>query len=74
MDYALLGDDGALLENPYHYRDARTDGVMERLFPVVSRDRIYATTGIQFLPFNTLYQLHAACRETPAVVARRARC
>ena len=59
VDYALLGDDGALLEDPYHYRDSRTAGEMERLFSVVSRDRIYATTGIQCLPINTLYQLHA---------------
>ena len=70
VDYALLDDDGGLLEDPYHYRDARTAGEMERLFSVVSRDRIYATTGIQCLPINTLYQLHAACRETPAIIAR----
>ena len=70
VDYALLDDDGGLLEDPYHYRDARTAGEMERLFAIVSRDRIYATTGIQCLPINTLYQLHAACRETPSIVAR----
>src|SRR6476646_3926680 len=38
VDYALLGDDGALLEDPYHYRDGRTTGEMERLFAVVPRD------------------------------------
>ena len=48
------------LENPYHYRDARTDGVMEEVFTRVSREDIYDITGIQFLPFNTLYQL--VCR------------
>ena len=42
---------------PYHYRDHRTDGVMEAVFERVPRERIYAATGIQFLPFNTLYQL-----------------
>ena len=51
------------------YRDARTDGVMEQVFERVSRERIYATTGIQFLWFNTLYQLFAACRTTPASIA-----
>ena len=61
-DYALLGERGNLLENPYHYRDVRTDGVMEAVFERVARERIYAVTGIQFLPFNTLYQLYAACR------------
>ena len=67
-DYALLGERGNLLENPYHYRDARTDGVMEAVFERVGRERIYAITGIQFLPFNTLYQLYAACRATPRLV------
>jgi rhamnulokinase len=70
VDYALIDSDGALLEDPYHYRDARTAGEMERLFTIVPRDRLYATTGIQCLPINTLYQLHAACRETPDVIAR----
>ena len=72
VDYALLGEAGNLLEDPYHYRDARTAGEMERLFARVSRERIYATTGIQCLPINTLYQLHAACRVTPDLI-RRAR-
>jgi rhamnulokinase len=67
-DFALLGEDGNLLENPYHYRDARTDGVMNAVFQRVSRERIYATSGIQFLPFNTLYQLYATCQATPKLV------
>jgi rhamnulokinase len=67
-DFALLGEQGNLLENPYHYRDARTDGVMESVTARVSADRIYATTGVQFLPFNTLYQLYAACQQTPRLV------
>ena len=58
-----------LVEPPFTYRDARTDGVMEQVFAKVSRDRIYATTGIQFLWFNTLYQLYAACRNTPEAIA-----
>ncbi|HMB80878.1 MAG TPA: FGGY family carbohydrate kinase, partial [Vicinamibacterales bacterium] len=70
VDYALLGDAGNLLEDPYHYRDARTAGEMERLFARVGRERIYATTGIQCLPINTLYQLHAACRATPDLIGR----
>ena len=64
-DYALLDAAGSLLENPYHYRDARTDGVMEAVWQRVSREEIYAITGIQFLVFNTLYQLYAACQSTP---------
>lgn len=67
-DFALLGERGNLLENPYHYRDPRTDGVMESVVARVPRERIYASTGVQFLPFNTLYQLYAACQQTPKLV------
>jgi rhamnulokinase len=68
VDYALIGERGNLLENPYHYRDSRTSGMMDAVFERVSRERIYATTGIQFLPINTLYQLYAACRATPDLI------
>lgn len=68
-DYALIGERGDLLENPYHYRDTRTDGIMEAVCNQIGRERIYAVTGVQFLPFNTLYQLSAACRFTPKLVA-----
>lgn len=68
VDYALLGPGDALLGAPYHYRDGRTDGVMEAAFAVVGPEEIFARTGIQFLPFNTLYQLIAAKRETPATL------
>jgi rhamnulokinase len=67
-DYALLGEQGNLLGNPYHYRDRRTDGVMDVVFQTVAAERIYAITGIQFLPFNTLFQLYAASRATPKLL------
>jgi rhamnulokinase len=67
-DFALLGERGNLLENPYHYRDARTEGVMASVTARVPRERIYAETGVQFLPFNTLYQLYAACEQTPRLI------
>jgi rhamnulokinase len=67
-DYALVGEQGALIQNPYHYRDKRTDGVMEDVFKRVSAEEIYAVTGIQFLPFNTLYQLYSACQATPRLI------
>lgn len=69
VDYALLGEHGQLLENPYHYRDRRTDGVMEEVFRRAPREEIYRATGIQFMPINTLYQLYAANRDTPSVMA-----
>ena len=67
-DYGLLGESGQLLGNPYHYRDARTDGVMDEVFARVPRARIYDVTGTQFLAFNTLYQLVAARRDTPRLL------
>lgn len=59
VDFALLGHGDELLGNPYHYRDARTKGVMERAFQTVPRKDIFAATGLQFMEFNTLYQLLA---------------
>jgi rhamnulokinase len=59
VDYALLDASGELLQKPFHYRDTRTSGAMDAVFRRVGRDRIYDVTGIQFLPFNTIYQLHA---------------
>jgi rhamnulokinase len=69
VDYALLGERGELLGNPYHYRDRRTEGVMEEVFQRVPREEIYRATGIQFMPINTLYQLFAAQKDTPSVLA-----
>jgi rhamnulokinase len=68
VDYALLGERGNLLENPYHYRDSRNTGMMQEVFERVSRDELYAVTGIQFIQINTLYQLFAACRATPRLI------
>jgi len=69
VDYALLGEGGELIQNPYHYRDRRTQNVMEDVFRKVPKEEIYCTTGIQFMPINTLYQLFAAQRDTPHLVA-----
>ncbi|MEV4538499.1 rhamnulokinase family protein [Asanoa sp. NPDC049518] len=69
VDYGLVDATGALLGNPVHYRDGRTDGwrvTAERL----GEQRLYATTGLQQLPFNTLYQL-AASAGTPQLAAAR---
>ena len=68
VDYALLGERGELLQNPYHYRDRRTEGVMEEVLKNVSREEIYQATGIQFMPINTLYQLVAARRQHPKLL------
>src|SRR4051795_3978061 len=68
VDYALLGERGELLLNPYHYRDKRTDGVMEQVLAKVCKSEIYDETGIQFMPINTLFQLVAAERDAPGVL------
>ena len=59
VDFALLSKNGELLDQPYHYRDARTNGMMEKAFKRVPRSEIFAQTGLQFMQLNTLYQLLA---------------
>jgi rhamnulokinase len=60
VDYGLLDDSGALIGNPVHYRDGRTEGVMESVVAKVGAETLYDIAGLQFLPFNTIYQLLAA--------------
>ncbi|MBM3493869.1 MAG: rhamnulokinase, partial [Armatimonadetes bacterium] len=59
VDFALLDKADDVLGLPYHYRDSRTDGVMDEVFRIVPRDEVYRTTGIQFMQLNTLFQLMA---------------
>ena len=73
VDYGLLGADGQLLEDPFHYRDRRTDGILERAFTQVPRDEIYRQTGTQFMQFNTLFQLLACAEQQPDLLARAER-
>jgi rhamnulokinase len=59
VDYGLIGPHGELLANPRHYRDPRTETVIDDLHAKVDPARLYEINGLQFLPFNTLYQLAA---------------
>jgi rhamnulokinase len=59
VDFALLDASGALLDNPVHNRDLRTDGMIDRVLEKVPRDELYARTGIQLIQINTIYQLYA---------------
>ena len=59
VDYGLLDARGELVEDPIAYRDPRTDEIPDRVFEVVSRDKLFAVTGLQEQSFNTLYQLYA---------------
>ncbi|GIF01493.1 carbohydrate kinase [Paractinoplanes rishiriensis] len=60
VDYGLLDSSGALLGNPVHYRDSRTDGVPDQVARTLGDERLYEVTGLQKLPFNTIYQLVSA--------------
>lgn len=59
VDFGLVDSDGNLLGKPVHYRDGRTEGMMEAVFGRIGAEKIYQITGIQFLRFNTIYQLMA---------------
>lgn len=71
VDYGLLDADGALLGNPVHYRDARTEGVAEKVWATLPAAELYTATGLQYAPFNTLYQLTAAASTAQLANARR---
>jgi rhamnulokinase len=62
VDYGLIGPAGQLLGNPRHYRDSRTETVIDDVHAKVDPARLYEITGLQFLPFNTLYQFAADLR------------
>jgi len=68
VDFALLDKNNALLANPFHYRDARTDGMVDEAFKRMSRAEIFANTGIQFMQINTLYQLLAMSMQKSPVL------
>ncbi|MBM3995692.1 MAG: rhamnulokinase [Planctomycetes bacterium] len=63
VDFAFLGKDGTLLGNPRHYRDPHTETIMDAAFAKVSRAEIFRQTGIQFMRFNSLFQLLALMRD-----------
>lgn len=63
VDYGLLDEAGHILELPYAYRDHRTDTAMDEVFRLIPEERLYNLTGIQFLQFNTIFQLYSAIRD-----------
>jgi sugar (pentulose or hexulose) kinase len=68
VDFGLLDRDGNLLANPVHYRDTRTDGMMEWVFERVPRREVFERTGIQFLQLNTLYQIASLVKANSPVL------
>ena len=65
VDFVLLSRHGEILGQPFHYRDARTNGMMEKAFRKVPRSEIFAQTGLQFMQLNSLFQLLAIKQNTP---------
>ena len=70
VDFGLIGADGRLIENPYHYRDSRTNAMMQKAFELISKREIYENTGVQFLQFNSIYQLLAMRLANSAALAK----
>ena len=68
VDYGFIDKNGALMANPYHYRDSRTDNIQPFAFKTVPFEKLYGITGIQTMNFNTIYQLVADLRDRPYVV------
>ena len=73
VDYALLDERGKMLSNPYHYRDARTEGIVSYVGRFFAPSELYATTGIQCMNFNTIFQLAADLRDDAKMVENASR-
>lgn len=70
VDFGLLDGEGRLLKNPVHYRDSRTDGMMDEVFKTIPRGELYDRTGIQLMNLNTLFQLEAMVKNDAETLAR----
>ena len=70
VDFGLLDADGRLLENPVHYRDARTAGMLEKAFKYLQKSEFYSITGNQFMEINTAFQLLSLRENRPALLDR----
>ena len=73
VDYALLDESGRMLANPYHYRDARTEGIVSYVGRFFAPSELYSVTGIQTMNFNTVFQLAADLRDDPEMVENATR-
>jgi rhamnulokinase len=70
VDFGLIDRNGELVGNPYHYRDAQTEGLIDEVAALVGRRELYEQGGLQFMPFNTIYQLYAMAKaRTPRLDA-----
>lgn len=70
VDFVLLDKNDQLLTEAVSYRDPRTDGMMEEVFGLFSKERLYLETGIQFLKFNTIFQLYSIKKNNPEILEK----
>jgi rhamnulokinase len=70
VDFGLLDKDGNILENPIHYRDKRTQGMLEESFKKISKEEFYQITGNQFMEINTAFQLFSLVKQRPEIIKR----
>ena len=70
VDFGLLDKNGVLIENPVHYRDSRTDTMPDEVFSILPKNRLYGKTGIQIMPFNTIFQLYYVKKYKPELYDR----
>jgi rhamnulokinase/L-fuculokinase len=70
VDFGLIDEHGALIENPIHYRDSRTNGLLEKGFTKLCKEEFYNITGNQFMEINTAFQLLALVEKRPHILER----
>ncbi|MCQ2484015.1 MAG: rhamnulokinase [Clostridia bacterium] len=70
VDFGLIDSEGRLMENPIHYRDTRTVGLVEEAFKTMPKEKLYSITGIQFMELNTLFQLISLKKYRPWMLER----
>jgi sugar (pentulose or hexulose) kinase len=74
VDHAFVDRNGLLVGLPFHYRDSRTANIMDEVFSIVPKEVIFNETGIQFMPFNTLFQFYATKKEAPWILENASNC
>ena len=72
VDFGLIDKYGQLLENPIHYRDLRTKGMIEEADKIIPLKKLYEMTGIQFMELNTVFQLLSLAKNRPHILERHA--
>lgn len=70
VDFGLIDSEGKLMENPVHYRDARTVGLVDEAFKTMPKEKLYGITGIQFMELNSLFQLISLKKYRPWMLER----